>query len=94
MRVMDLGKWPPLVGRAFSTSGGDVLAVSPEKVTIQRVVRVLDTHVLFACCLGDRSLYYDFDIHDRIVARKVADILKANIGVALLEVGIVEISED
>jgi hypothetical protein len=94
MRVMDLEDWPPLAGRAFSTSGGDMLAGSPDKLTVERVVRVLDTHVLFTCRLGDRSLYYEFDVRDRIIARKVADILQANLGAVLLRVGTVEIPED
>jgi hypothetical protein len=94
MLVMDLEGWPPVAGRAFSASGADVLSVSPDKVTVERVVRVLDTHVLFTCRLGDRSLYYDFDVRDRIIAKKVADILQANLGAVLLFVGTVEIPED
>lgn len=91
-RVMDLPGWPPQSGGAFKP--GEIFPQSSEEVTIERVLRMNDGHLLFACRFDGRSVFYDFPLLDEKTGAKVADILNDNIGKTLFSIGIVEIPED
>ena len=99
IRVMDLLGWVPQPGGAKSE--GDRVP-SPDAVFIERVLKVFEDHIMFACSFIDRSTgeakarsyFYDFPMLDKKTLPKIAEILNDNIGKTLLSIGTIEISKD
>ena len=98
-RVMDLMGWVPQPGGAKSE--GDRVP-SPDKVFIERVLKVFDDHILFSCRFVDwstgeakaRSIFYDFPMLDEKTRSKIEEILTENTGKTLLSIGTIEITSD
>jgi hypothetical protein len=92
MRAMDLQHWPPHYGWMVNAHGAYLQALSADQAAIERVVRVVDTHVIFTCQFDGNTVYYDFEAENARLADSIAEILRANVGMVLRSVGMVEIS--
>lgn len=93
MRIMDLENWPTRVGWTLRSGGGSLLALSTSQVVIERVARVLATYIVFTCTFEGRSIYYELDVRDPKHTEKVAEILRANVGLTLKAVETMEIDD-
>jgi len=92
-QIKDLTGWPPQPGGAFKP--GEAFPISSEQVVIERVIRVNEGHILFACRYKkDRIEYYDLFVPDEKTGEKVAKILAENIGTRLFDIGMMEIPPD
>ena len=92
-RVKDLAGWPPEPAGAFNPHGG-TFAISPEQVTIKRVVRVVRSRVDFVCRFDEKELNYSFAAGEEKTAKKVEAILESNLGTTLFSNGTAEIPGD
>jgi len=89
---MDLANWPPDGG---GTGGrGAKFAVSPEKVSIKRIVRIVENRVDFICTFEGKDVNYSFAAPDEKTAQKLGIILNSNVGKTLFSIGTIEIPED
>jgi len=89
---MDLAGWPPQSGGAYQR--GDVFPQSTEEVTVERVIRVSESHVSFMCRFNERSIPYDFFVPNANMAEKIVKILSENHGARLFDIGFIEIPLD
>lgn len=85
------GELAPASGVGDESGCGSFLSLSAHQVVIERAVRVLATYVIFSCTFKGRPVYYELHVREPKHTEKVADILRANIGMTLKAVEGMEI---
>jgi len=88
MKVRDLEGWPPQPGGPFEPF---YFVPASEQAIVKEVITSHRNWVTFTGSFGGKDLTYDFETPDKTFALQLKEIIKANTGRTLLEIGNIDI---
>jgi hypothetical protein len=93
MRVRDLPGWPPDAAGTIPACGG-ITALSPEDVLLREVTRIEKDRVKFNGDFNGALVRYTQKTPDDWSAKRLGEIVAANLGNTVFSIGVIEIPEE